>query len=81
MKNEIQSMTLPKIKRMLKLRLISMLLSILFTALTVAFSFGTQLMHWPWVGSLLVAAACVTVAVASCAGFIFLKNKLASSGL
>lgn len=78
MKNEISRMTLPQIKRMLRL---SLLLSILFTALTVAFSFGKQVMHWPWADSFLLAGACVILALAGCAWYILLNKKLADSGL
>jgi len=81
MKNEVQSMALPKNKRMLQLRLISLLLSILFTALTVAFSFGKQVLHWSWAGFLLISAACVILALVSGAESLFLNNKLSSSGL
>lgn len=81
MKNEISGMTLPQIKRVLRLRWLSLLLSILFTALTVAFSFGKQVMHWPWADSFLLAGACVILALAGCAWYILLNKKLADSGL
>ena len=81
MKFDIQTMTIPKIKRMLRLRLISILLFVLFTALTIASIIGIQVMRWAWAGSLLAAAAFVILAVASCAGFLFINNKLAGSGL
>ncbi len=81
MKNKVASMTLPKIKWMIRLRLLSLLFAVFFTALTVAFSFGKQVMHWPWAGFPLLATACVLLAVASCAEFLFLNKRLASSGL
>lgn len=81
MKNEAKLMTLPQIKRMLRLRWLSMLSSILFTALTVAFSFGKQMMHWPWAGSFLVAGTFGVLAMVCCAGYLILNRKLAGSGL
>ena len=81
MKNDVSSMTLPKIKRMLRLRIYIMVLSVLFSVLTVAFLFGKQVLHWPWSGSFLVAAVCLTLVVACFGGFLFLNNKLARSGL
>ncbi len=81
MKNEVSLMTLSQIKRMLRLRWLSLLLSIVFTALTVAFSFGKQMMHWPWADSYLLAGASVILALAVCAWYIVLNKKLADSGL
>ncbi len=74
-------MTLPQIKRMLRLRWLSLLLSIVFTALTVAFSFGKQVMHWPWADSYLLAGVSVILALAGCAWFLLLNKKLADIGL
>lgn len=81
MKNDVSLMTLPKIKKMLKLRLFSLLMAVFFTLLTVVFAVGKQVMHWPWAGFLLLAATCVMLAVASCTGFLFLNRKLSGSGL
>ncbi len=81
MKNKIQSMTIPKIKRMLRLRMVSMLFSVLFTGMVVTFSFGKQVMHWPWTGSLPAAATCAVLAVVSCVGYLILSKRLASGGL
>jgi len=81
MKNEIQSMTISKIKRMLRMRFVSMFLSVLFTLMVVAFSFGKQVMHWPWAGSFPVAVACVALAVVSCIGYLIVNRRLASGGL
>ncbi len=81
MKNEVGLMTLPKIKQLIRLRWLCMLLSIIFTSLTVAFSFGKQVMHSPWAGSFLVAGAFGALTLACCAGYLVLNKRLASSGL
>jgi hypothetical protein len=81
MKNEIQSLTIPKIKRMMRLRLASMLFSVLFIGVVIIFSLGKQVMHWPWAGSIPVAAACAALAGASCIGYLILNKRLASGGL
>jgi heme/copper-type cytochrome/quinol oxidase subunit 4 len=74
-------MTSSKIKILLRLRLLCFFLSIAFTGLTVTFSYGKQVMHWEWAGSVLMAGACVTLALASCIVFLFLNKKLESNGL
>jgi hypothetical protein len=81
MKDDAKLMTLPQIKRMLRLRWLSMFSSILFTSLTVAFSFGKQVMHSPWAGSFLVAGAFGALTLACCVGYLVLNKKLAGSGL
>jgi hypothetical protein len=81
MKNKAQPMSLPKIKWMLRLRSLSLILSILFTGVTAAFLFEIQAMHWPWSGYFLLATTCILLVVFSSAGFLFLQRKLANSGL
>jgi hypothetical protein len=81
MKHEDILMTLPQIKKMLSLRWLSMLLFILFTALTVAFSFGQYLLHWSWFGSFLMAGAFAVLAIAGFIVCLLLNRKLASIGL
>lgn len=81
MKNEAALMALPEIKRKLKLRLFSFLLSILFTALTITFVFGQQVTHWRWAGVFLIAGICGLLTLASSAGFLLLNKKLAGIGL
>ncbi len=74
-------MPIPKIKRMLTMRLMSLLFSGLFFVLTIAFLFGKLVMHWSLGGSLFTAAACVMLAVASCVEYLILNRRLASGGL
>lgn len=74
-------MTLPQIKRMLRLRWLSLLFSIGFLGLMVVFSFGNQALRWSLVGSNLIAGACGTLALVGCAGFLILNKKLADRGL
>jgi hypothetical protein len=81
MKNRAPLMTLPKIKWLLRLRLLSFILSIIFTALTLGFTFEKQVMHWPGPVSFLLASACLLLAVVSSAGYLFLHKRLANSGL
>jgi hypothetical protein len=66
---------------MLKLRLLVLFLSMLFTMLTVAFAFGKQVMHWQWSGSILTAGLCGLLALISCIMVLFLNRRLAVSGL
>lgn len=81
MKKEKPLMTLSQIKRMLRMRQLSLLLSAGFLALMVVFSFGNHAMDLPWVGAFLVAGACAVLALAGCAGFLLLNKKLADRGL
>ena len=81
MKNEIQLMTIPKIKRLLRFRELSMVLSILFTASMVGFLFGNRVMHLPWGWSLLLVTTCGGLALVCWGGYLFFKHKLASGGL
>lgn len=81
MKNEIQAMSLRKIKRMMKIRLVSLLLAVLFIILTIALSFGRLLMHWSGVGSILVVVPCVILSLVSWVEYLVLNKRLASGGL
>jgi len=81
MKNEVQTMPIPQIKRMMKLRLISLISSVLFVVLAIPCLFGNPVMHWSFTGSILAAAVLVSLAAASCAWFLILNNRLSRSGL
>lgn len=81
MKNEIQAMSLRKIKWMMKIRLFSLLLAVLFIIMTIALSFGRLLMHWSGAGSILVVVPCVILSLASWVEYLVLNKRLASGGL
>jgi hypothetical protein len=81
MKNEIQWMSIPKIKRMLMLRLVCLLLSVAFFVLTIVFLFGNPLMYWTFGGSMLIAVTCVMLAATSCVEYLTLNRRLSSGGL
>lgn len=74
-------MSLPRIKWLLGLRLLCFILSIIFTALAFGFMFEKQVMHWPGSILLLLACACLLLALISSAGYWLLRKKLANSGL
>lgn len=81
MKIEAPLITLPEIKRMLRLRLLCLLASIFFIVLTAAFSFGQQVTHWHWAGAFPIAGVCGLFALASSFGYLLLNKKLATLGL
>ncbi len=81
MKNKIQALSLQKIKWMIKIRLISLLLAVVFILLTIALSFGKTLMHWSGAGHIMAVVTCVMLALASCVKYLILNKKLASGGL
>jgi len=81
MKNEIQTMSLQKIKRLMKIRRISLLLGVFFIVLTIALSFGRPLMHWSGAGSILAIVIFVMLASASCVEYLVLNKRLSSGGL
>lgn len=81
MKNEIQAMSLRKIKWTMKIRLTSLLLAVSFILLTIALSLGRLLMHWSGAGSILAVVTCVMLALASGVEYLILNKRLASGGL
>jgi hypothetical protein len=81
MKNEIQAMSLRKIKWILKIRLISLLSAVFFIILMIALSFGISLMHWSGPGSILAVVTCVILTLASFFEYLVLNKRLASGGL
>jgi hypothetical protein len=81
MRNEIQAMSLQKIKQMMKIRLISLLFTGLFLFLMVAVAFVKPWLHWSWFELVLAIVFFAILACASSVGYLFLRNKLASGGL